>query len=151
MLICSGLNYIACVAYKKKGAVSPWNVLSKQDKIAEKIKGFILKFLLPNQEVKQKMQDKAEYLLTNKEEDIPTEHSILKWTNFLPPLYRFKIRGLQNVTDGFIDSLLKDIRQGLPSQHEKILVIQSKIIEFSFAIQESIQKIIEKKDLLLKN
>ncbi|MEI7670123.1 MAG: hypothetical protein WCJ33_08580, partial [Pseudomonadota bacterium] len=61
---------------------------------------------------------------------------ILKWTNFLPPLTRFKIRGLQNVSSGFVDLLLKDIRQGHPNQTEKILVIRSKIIEFSFAIQD---------------
>ena len=147
----SGLNYLACVAYKKKSKTHPWNVLTKEDKIAESIKSFTVKYLLPNPEITQKIQDKISYLLINKEQDIPEEHSILKWSNFLPPLSRFKIKGLQNVSEGFVDLLLKDIRQGDPRQSEKILVIQSKIIEFSFAIQESIQKIIEKKDLLLKN
>jgi len=147
----SGLNYIACVAHKKKSVVSPWNILTKEDKISEKMKTFIVKYLLPNQEVIQKIQDKIDYLLVNQEEDIPEEHSILKWTNFLPPLFRFKIKGLQNVTDGFIENLLKDIRQGSTKQTEEILVIKSKIIEFSFAIQESIQKIVQQKDLLLKN
>ena len=147
----SGLNYLACVAYHKKSKTNPWNVLTKQEKIAESIKNFTIKYLLPNPEIIQKIQDKIDYLLVNKEQDIPEEHSILKWTNFLPPLTRFKIKGLQNVSSSFVDLLLKDIRQGHPNQTEKILVIQSKIIEFSFAIQESIQKIIEKKDLLLKN
>ena len=147
----SALNYIACVASKKKSHTSPWNILSKEDKTAEKIKMFTVKYLLPNREVQQKIQDKIDYLLTNKEEDIPEEHSILKWSNFLPPLYKFKIRRLQNVTDGFIDTLMKDIRHGSYKQHDEILVIKSKIIEYSFAIQESIQNIIEKKDLLLKS
>ena len=147
----SGLNYIACVAHKKKSHTSPWNILSKEEKVAENIKNFTVKYLLPNREVQQKIQDKIEYLLTNKEEDIPEEHSILKWTNFLPPLYKFKIKRLQNVTDGFLDNLMKDIRHGSFKQHDEILVIKSKIIEYSFAIQESIQNIIEKKDLLLKS
>ena len=147
----SGLNYLACVAYKKKSQSHPWNVLTKEEKIAENIKNFTIKYLLPNPDVMQKIQDKINYLLINQEEDIPEEHSILRWSNFLPPLHRFKIKSLQNVSKGFIDLLLKDIRQGHPKQTEKILVIQSKIIEFSFAIQESIQKIVDKKDLLLRN
>lgn len=92
-----------------------------------------------------------EYLLVNPEEEIPEEHSIIAWTNFLPPLKRFHIRGLQNISDSFLDLLLRDIRLGSMNQTDKILVIQSKIIEYSFAIQESIQKIVDRKDLLLKN
>ena len=147
----SGLNYIACVAYKKKSHASPWNIITKEDKVAENIKNFTVKFLLPNPEVMQKIQNKIDYLLVNQEEKIPDDHNILKWVNFLPPLFKFKLKSLQNITDGFIEALLKDIRQGMLYQHDKILVIESKIIEYSFAIQESIQKIIEKKDLLLKN
>ena len=149
----SGLNYIACVVNKLKSPAAPWYVLErmKEDKIAEKIKIFITQYLLPNQEVNQMIKNKVEYLLQNPEEEIPLEHSLLKWTNFLPPLMKFKIKGLQNVSSGYLDLLLKDIRAGSFKQNEKILVVKSKIIEFSLAIQEAIQKIIEKKELLLKN
>ena len=149
----SGLNYIACVASKLKSPTAPWFVLQKmkEDKIAEKIKVFTIQYLLSNQEVNQKIKNKIEYLLLNPEEEIPLEHSILKWSNFLPPLHVFKIKGVQNVTGGFIDLLLKDVRLGSMKQNEKILVIGSKIIEFSLYLQEMIQKIIEKKELLFRN
>jgi hypothetical protein len=149
----SGLNYLACIVNKLKSPSAPWFVLQKvkEDKIAEKIKSFIIQYLLSNQEVIQKMKMKSEYILLNPEEEIPLEHSLLKWTNFLPPLVKFKIKGLQNVGDGYMDLLLKDIKSGSIKQNEKLLVIESKIIQFSLAIQEFIQKIIEKKELLLKN
>ena len=41
------------------------------------------------------------------------------------------------------------MKNGSPNQREKILVIQSKIIQFSLAIQEKIQNIVKKKQLLL--
>jgi hypothetical protein len=149
----SGLNYLACVVYKLKSPSAPWYVLQriKEDTIAEKIKAFTVQYLLSNQEVNQKIKHKLEYLLLNPEEEIPIEHSLQKWINFLPPLTKFKIKGLQNVSDGFINLLLQDIRSGSNKQTEQLLVIQSKIIQFSLAIQEIIQKIVEKKELLLKN
>jgi hypothetical protein len=43
------------------------------------------------------------------------------------------------------------LKSGFKKQDEQILVIQSKIIQFSLAIQERIQTIIDKKQLLLTN
>ena len=149
----SGLNYLACVVYKLKSPSAPWYVLQKikEDIIAEKIKAFTVQYLLSNPDVNQKIKHKLEYLILNPEEEIPIEHSLQKWVNFLPPLTKFKIKGLQNVSDGFINLLLQDIRSGSNKQTEQLLVIQSKIIQFSLAIQEIIQKIVEKKELLLKS
>ena len=149
----SGLSYLSCVVNKMKSPVSPWNILSKvkEDKISDNIKTFILKYLLPNYDVQQQITAKIDYLLLNPEEQIPEEHSLLIWNNFLPPLQKFKLKTIQNVTPGFTDELLRDIRMGLSNQIEKILVIETKIILYSFAIQEAIQKIVEKKNLLLKS
>jgi len=149
----SGLIYLSCVTYKLKSNSIPWNVLSKvkEDKIAENIKNFTLKYLLSDINVEQKIKEKVQYLLVYPDEEIPEEHSIKTWRNFLPPLYKFKIKHLENVSDNFTDSLVKEIRLGNVNQNEKILVIESKIIQFSLAIQEVIQKIVEKKDLLLKS
>ena len=149
----SGLNYLACVVHKMKSPVSPWNVLSRinENKIADNIKVFILKYLLPNHDVEQKIKEKIDYLLLSPDEEIPEEHSLLIWNGFLPPLQKFKIKTIQNITPNFTDTLIKDMRLGSTNQTEKILVIQSKIILYSFAIQEAIQLIVEKKNLLLKN
>ena len=150
----SGLNYVSCVAFKSRDATTiPWNSLSKlkEEKIAELTKSFIVKFLITNSEVEQKIKDKTEYLLLNPSIDIPDEYNLDKWTNFLPPLRRFNVRNLANITGGFTEELHNDFLTGNNKQLEKILVVNSKIISYSLAIQESIQKIVEKKKLLLKS
>jgi hypothetical protein len=54
-------------------------------------------------EVQQKIKEKTEYLLVNPEEIIPEEHDLTKWINFLPPLKRFHVNHLANVSEGFTD------------------------------------------------
>jgi len=149
----TGLNYLACVSYKLKSKAMPWDALAriKEEKLADTIKIFIIRYLLPYSEVEQKIREKVEYLLANPEIDIPNEHNITKWSTFLPPLTRFHIKSLQNVTDGFNEDFEREIKIGSHKQLEKILVLESKIISFSLAMQEEIQKIIEHKDLLLKS
>jgi len=149
----SSVNYVACVALKSRDPTTiPWNVLPKnEEKIVEKLKQFIVRYLLPNGEVEQKIKEKTEYLLVNPQDFIPEEHDLSKWLNFLPPLKRFHINHLQNVSDGFTEELQNELYSGNHRQLEKLLVVSSKIIAFSLAIQEAIQKIVEKKDLLLKS
>jgi len=151
----TGLDYLACVAYKHKNPHTiPWNALSKVNliKMTETIKAFTIKYLLPYNEVEQKIQEKVEYLLLNPDKnELSSEHSLSFWTNFLPPLKRFHIKGLENISQGFEDELINDITSGNPNQMKKLLVVQSKITQYSLAIQEEIQKIVENKDLLLKS
>jgi hypothetical protein len=151
----TGLDYLACVAYKHKNPHTiPWNALSKVnlEKATATIKGFIIKYLLPYYDVDQKIKEKIDYLLLNPEKnDVSFEHSLSFWTNFLPPLKLFHIKGLENISEGFEEELMVDIRSGNPKQIEMLYVIQSKISQFSLAIQEEIQKLVESKDLLLKN
>jgi hypothetical protein len=56
---------------------------------------------------------------------------------------------LDNITDGFNQELRNDLLTGNYHQMEKMLVVDSKIISYSLAIQEAIQKLVEKKKLLL--
>ena len=148
----SGLNYVACVALKSRDTSTiPWNILPKnEEKIATTIKSFIIRYLIPNREVEQRIKDKTEYLLTNPEQEIPKEYDLLKWTNFLPPLRKFHVKNLDNITSGFTEELQSELNSGSHRQLEKLLVIDSKIISYSLAIQEAIQKLVEKKDLLMK-
>jgi len=149
----SSINYVACVALKSRDPTTiPWNVLPKsEEKIVEKLKLFVVRYLLPNGEVEQKIKEKTEYLLVNPQDFIPEEHELSKWLNFLPPLKKFHINHLQNVSDGFTEELQNELYSGNNRQLEKLLVVSSKIIAFSLAIQEAIQKIVEKKNLLLKS
>jgi hypothetical protein len=150
----SGLNYLSCIAYKYKNPHTiPWNAISKTniEKMTTTLKAFIIKYLLPYSEVEQKIKEKVEYLLLNPDKnDIPVEHSLSQWTNFLPPLRQFHIKGLSNISEGFEEELKADFISGSPRQFDKLLVIQSKISHFSLSIQEDIQKIVENKDLLMK-
>jgi len=147
----SGLNYISCVVFNMKSKSIPWYTLSrlKQEDISRKIKSFIDEYLLDLPEVKRKIDEKTEYLLTNQESEIPIVHDIKNWSQFLPPLLPFTIKNLNDISSEFKKQLKQDLINGLPNQREKILEIQSKIILFSLAIQEKIQNIINKKTLLL--
>ena len=153
----SALNYLACVAYNiRKTGSDPWRALSgvKETTIATRVKAVIdgneqSSGLIVMEEVKRKIDEKTEYMLINPVNEIPQEHDVSKWTQFLPPLLQIKIRNLLDISPEFKSSLISDLKHGSHSQREKILVIESKIIQFSLAIQEKIQGIIKKKNLLL--
>ena len=147
----SSLTYLGCVAYDIRESGEPWNVLKgkKKEIIINKIKGSIDEILLPIPDVKRKIEEKTDYLLTNTSNDIPDEHDITKWLQFLPPLINFSVRHLTNISSEFTKTLNSDLRIGSINQREKILVIQSKIIKFSLALVEKIQEIVKKQHLLL--
>ena len=147
----SSLSYLGCIAYDIREAGEPWNVLKgkKQEAIINKIKSVIDDVLLAIPDVKRKFNEKTEYLLTNPATEIPEEHDIAKWSQFLPPLVNYKIKHLVNISTEFKKSLMSDLRSGTINQREKLLVIDSKIIQFSLAIIEKIQDIVKKNNLLL--
>ena len=161
----SSVEYIACIGYNIRSSIDPWTALQKQKRetISNRLKDTIQKILLLIPEVDRKIKDKLEYNIDkearrgkgskqdNELEMIENEHDIKQWTSFLPPLVNFKIRRLSNITTEFKSSLLGTLKTGGSNQREKILVVESKIIEFSLAIQEKIQQIINKKKLLLTN
>jgi hypothetical protein len=149
----SSLNYLVCVAYDIRESGEPWNVLKgkKVEIITGRLKASIDDVLLSIPDVKIKFEEKTDYLLTNKATEIPQEHDITKWTQFLPPLVPFHIKHLTNISQEFKSSLISDLRNGSPNQREKLLVIDSKIIQFSLAIQERIQAIIKRQKLILQN
>lgn len=149
----SSLEYLACVAFDIRQSGKPWNVLKgkKSDFIATKIKASIDNVLMTIPEVERKFDEKMDYMLAGNVEKIPEEHDITNWTQFLPPLVPFKIKRLVNISDEFKRSLMNDLKSGSEKQREKMLVIDSKIIQFSLAIQEKIQELVKKKHLLLAN
>jgi len=147
----SSLIYLGCVAYDIRESGEPWNVLKgkKREFITEKIKLSIDSFLLSLPEVNQKFEEKTNYLLTSGPEEIPEEHDISNWFQFLPPLVKYNIKHLVNISSEFKRSLNTDLRIGSINQREKILVVGSKIIQFSLALIERIQEVVKKNRLLL--
>ncbi len=148
----TSLKYISCICYQiRKNVARPWYVLknTKEENIANKISLAINEHLIKLPDVKEKINLKNEYLLQNPEEEIPEEHNVVNWIQFLPPLTPFKIKNLVNISNEFKQSLLQNLKIGSKKQEEQILVLDSKIIQFSLAIQERIQDIVKKKDLTL--
>lgn len=147
----SSVTYLACVAYDIRESGEPWNVLKgkKQEIINTKLKAVINDVLLAIPDVKRKMEEKTAYLLTSNADVIPEEHDIARWLQFLPPLVNFKMRHLVNVSEEFKKSLISELRNGSIHQREKILMIDSKMIQFSLAIVERIQEVVKKNQLLL--
>uniref|UniRef100_A0A6C0LNI1 Uncharacterized protein n=1 Tax=viral metagenome TaxID=1070528 RepID=A0A6C0LNI1_9ZZZZ len=147
----SSLEYISCVVYDIRSSGEPWNVLKnkKMDYISSKTKTIIDNLLLSLPSVQEKFREKTEYILLNEQEDVLEKYNVSKWVNFLPPLMPFKITKLANVSSEFKRSLMNELKSGLDSQETKILVLKSKLILFSLAIQEKIENIIEKQKLSL--
>jgi hypothetical protein len=147
----SSLAYLACITYDIRESGEPWNVLKKTntEKIQNKIKMAIDDFLIQLPEVQRKFSEKTQYLLTNPSTAIPEDHDIAQWSDFLPPLVPFRIKHLENISGEFKKALTNELRNGILHQREKILVIESKIIQFSLAIQEKIREIVKNHKLLL--
>ena len=147
----SSLTYLACVAFDIRESGEPWNVLKKTniEKIQARIKIGIDDYLIQLPEVQRKFSEKTEYLLINPATAIPEEHDIAQWSDFLPPIIPFKITHLVNISEEFKRTLKNDLRNGVKDQREKILVIDSKIIKFSLAIQEKIRDIVKKHKVIL--
>ena len=88
--------------------------------------------------------EKVEYLLKRPDIFISEEYSLTKWKEFLPPLVEIRIKHLQYISPEFEKSLLDDIKRASYQQREKILIVESKVIQYSLAIQEKIQQIVKK-------
>jgi hypothetical protein len=149
----SAVNYMACVAYHTRSPSEPWKVLmkKKQTFIAERLKNTIEAYFTTHADIIQKFRAKAEYLLTAPPEAIPEEHSIGAWLHFLPPLVPIKITHLAPLASEFKNKLLTDLKTGNHAQREDLLVVASKRIMFSLAIQERIQRVVDKKTPVLTN
>jgi hypothetical protein len=148
----SALTYISCVGHKLRANVEPWSVLQKKTVayVYDKIKLILDTILLELPEIKRKIMEKVEYLLKRPDTFISEEYSLTKWKEFLPPLVEIRIKHLQYISPEFEKSLLDDIKRASYQQREKILIVESKVIQYSLAIQEKIQQIVKKQALLLQ-
>ena len=150
----SAINYMACVAYTMKNSFEPWKVLlkKKQESIAKSLKDTIQQNFITNTEIQRKMEEKAQYILVAPSEEIPDKINVISaWSQFLPPLIPFKVTNLHPLTTEFKTKLLQDLKSGYAGQREDLLVVSSKIIFYSLALQQRIQKVVGQHAPLLKN
>uniref|UniRef100_A0A6C0KH20 Uncharacterized protein n=1 Tax=viral metagenome TaxID=1070528 RepID=A0A6C0KH20_9ZZZZ len=150
----STIKYIACISTKIKANIEPWNTLKKinEENLTEKLKTIIEITILPNLAVKDKFAIKDEYLQKYSEDDkIPPSLDINTWKTFLPPLSLQKVVAVRQVTKEFQELLKQHVITGNKAQIAQINHLLSKMMYNSFAIQETIQRVINKEDVILKN
>jgi hypothetical protein len=149
----SSIKYIACIAVKIKSSIEPWNTIKgkREEDIMTKIKAYIDKLIIKIVTIETKILEKREYNKIHFSEELPAEHDIKKWINFLPPLTKIKMSSPQPLGPNFKSGLLEDIKKGSRDQFEKMAAIRSKIIFYSLAIQVMIQQVVDKEKLILTN
>jgi hypothetical protein len=150
----SFIKYIACAIKSYRGDKVPWIAIEKsEDRMVPLIIKYLDEQLLTNVEIRQKILKKIEYLNTTETKLIPDEYNVSKWSTFLPPLRKFHVKSnnKSHVDDNFFNDLKRNMLNSDSKQETQINVIHSKIIYQSLAIQEEIQKIIDKKELIMKS
>ena len=148
------LKYISCIAIKISSGIEPWNTIQKIKKeqtLIDQMKGFMDKFVITNATIKTKLEEKREYNKLYAADELPAEHDIKRWINFLPPLSRIKMTTPEALSPNFTRTLKEELSKGQKTQYDKISAIRSKIIHFSFAIQVMIQDVVSKEKLIMTN
>jgi len=159
----SGMMYIACIAYKIKTSIEPWNTLKsfkKEGDILAKLKTLIDTLIITKPAMKERMETKREYLRNMRAgggagggaEAVPEELSILRWANFMPPMKSLdNMPTPQNVAADFANQLITDMKRGYHGQHDKLAVLESKCLYFSLSIQQMIHSVVKNSSPLLLN
>ena len=149
----STVEYISCIASQISSSQDPWNTIKRlgQKSIAKLVKSNIDKYVLKNDEIRKLIKHKLEWLVLNKDNEIPIELDISNWQTFMPPLVPIELKTVQGISDSFKDKFLRNLRNGNKEQREQISVIQGKIIYFSTSFLKKIQDVISKKKALLTN
>ena len=156
----SGLMYIACIAYKIKTSIEPWNTLKsfkKEGDILAKMKTLMDTTILTKPLIKERLQTKRDYLRQGSAagaggEAIPENLSILRWDNFMPPMKSLdNMPTPQNVASDFTNQLITDMKRGYHGQHDKLAVLESKCQYFGLSIQQMIHHIVKNSSPLLLN
>ena len=153
----SGMMYIACIAYKIRTSIEPWNTLKsfkKEGDILAKMKIFTDASIITKPAIKERLQAKRDYLKSREgaADAIPEELSVLRWGNFMPPMKSLdNMPTPQNVASDFTNQLVTDMKRGYHGQHDKLAVLESKCQYFSLSIQQMIHSVVKNSSPLLLN
>ena len=150
----SGLKYIACVLNKTKSSIAPWNSIKPVplEMIQSGMQKIIQELILPRPDIMILYAKKAEYLVLNPDLDlIPAEHSVQKWTTFMPPLVNFAVaKSLKPLSSDYVNELMETMRKGGGNQRQQIAMFRTKCAQFGYGIIEGIREVVRAKDLLLR-
>lgn len=152
----STLQYIVCIMKtiaKSSKSIEPWNSIHKlttkslENDIQQKYEKYIQK----NSDVKNRIELRTSYEINKQTQPtVPNELDISRWQTFLPPLRDIDMKEPAQITDDFRNSLQSNLKNGRDEQLEQLLVIQTKIIYYTLAIQREIQKVVNNENPLLE-
>ena len=151
------LKYITCSIILQNKTGLPWNVFPnhiKNDnktnqenniKLIKKFKYYLSEHILPIQDVIILIKEKQRWLLDNKNNiEIDYSVNVIHWYSFLPPLNKFSVNKTSLSTN--IDSIINR-----NFKLDKLYELFGKLTNISLAFQETIQNIIDKQDMILKD
>jgi hypothetical protein len=149
----TGLKYLSCVIQKIVGNVEPWNSIKhlKRDGIMKRLVEYVGK-ILKEPDIEELYVKKKTHLILFPDNDVPEILNVGKWRTFQPPIVPFSIvKSLKTVSEEFKDELAISLKSGHKNQHKQLGVIYNKIIQHSYAVVESVNKVVEEgKEALLK-
>ena len=133
----------------------PWNTISKSKGDMEKRLKDMIVLYLKNEEIESLLREKRQYLETEKNEIPENIHIVNTWDRFLPPLKSSRILDgktpLRNVDKSAHEMLKKTLDSGSHDQWIYLGMYFGKILSFSVAFTEIINKIVHEKGSLLKS
>lgn len=147
----TGIKYIACVLYKLKSSIVPWDSIQsrKPEKLTEMIKSILENQVMKRNDMNELYIRKREFNLLNPTLFIPFEHSVSKWTNFLPPIVDYNIeKTLQPVAPNYHKDVMDLLKKN--NKMDVLHMLIGRIIRYGYGIIETINNIVKNKELLLK-
>ncbi len=148
----SGIKYIACVLKGTSSAIKPWDAIEKLSvtMLAKNMRDTLDKVVINDNEVVEMYLKKREYMVLNPDENKEHEHSITKWRHFLPAVVEYTAPAVGTSSAELGAEFLRAMKQGHKSQRDLLNAYKSKNIMHTYAIVETINKIVKEKELLLK-
>ena len=147
----SGFDYLVCVVYHlRKNNAIPWNeIKSKTLKDINTDLKKNMNIIISHREIARRIDERESYV---PDVNIEPEYQVTNWRTFLPPLIKFKLHKLTNISNEKEQSLLNELKTGNKRQLDSILMLHSKVMQFSLGIIESIQEAVntKEKELILK-
>lgn len=149
-----GLDYICCILMKMKTkSTKPWNSIKPLplDVLKSQMIQMIQQAILQNNNYMEAYVKKAEYLVLHPDETIPSELSLQKWKQFLPPVIEYSVsKDLKEIPREYAKELVEMQVKGDRHQQKHAKIYSTKSMQFGLGIIEQINEIVKSKGFLLK-
>lgn len=149
----SAMTYMACVAAKLRSSASPWDTIRKMsaDALFKKLESIMTR-VIKSRAVLARLRNKKEFLDANPETDdgIAPEYDVKQWSTFLPPLATPNVEPVRQLPDTFYAELSRGVDRAVVTSTAGIQLIIERTRTLSFGIQESIQRVVDNSEPILR-